>query len=412
MLLDFGADVNGTTQFTLDTPLHTAARIGDSAVISLLIQKGSDLELRNRKGDTPLFIAAAQPTIANVHALLAANADRAALNRINHSFLDNIRFQPESCGIFVESVRVGVNPHNPTNQGVSAFHRAVYFSSFTSFIVNSDLRLEDSIDAPFNWDFDGSAPAWIDISYRFFRKKYRIGALETFANMTPSGRWSPLCRHASRGEVKPMENLLDLNCPLNYEGCPFGSALMAACVDGRMGCVVFLVRRGASLTYCGPNGYRSAYVAARKHKSILRWLLVGRFVDQNKLAPSHGLSDTQQDCQPITWRGPIKAEVVVSGILERWPKESSQAYWSRLQKQKLHWRGKVPPLARERRTLRPSNLIPVEKVRTHPDGYDNPRALKIHGNGDSMQDDKRDTRSQTTPQMMFDGLLWYTPWVA
>lgn len=373
MLLKFGADINGTELSLLNTPLHAAVRIEDVEVVSVLIRKGADLELRNRDGQTPLLLAASEGTLAGVNALLDAGADRTVSDYRNRSILDVIPYSPrKSCNTFVESVRAGVNPHIPRALGFSAFHQAVEMPHFASCILNSEFRLEDSL--PYNWGFIVLAPAWINTAYRLFRKKYRVESLHTFANMTPSEHWSPLCQFASRVEVKAMENLLDLDCPLNFEGCTHGSALMAACVDGRMESVVFLVRRGASLTYHGPNGYRSAFIAARKQKTILSWLLVGRFVDQKKLTVPCGSPDTRGDCQPFTWGGPIVAEVVISGGSERWPKESSQSYWTRLMNWKTYLRGKVPPLGPERRTIRPTNLVPDEKVRIHPDGYDSPRS--------------------------------------
>lgn len=315
------------------------------------------------------------------------------LNRYNRSFLDIIPYgDSRSCKLFAESLRTCVSPHKPTRIGFSAFHRAIGQPQFVSYILNSDFRLDDS--KPCSWYNAGCSPVWIDTAHRLYRKKYRIEALQTLANMTPSDHWSPLCRFASRGEVNPMKNLLDLNCPLNYEGCPIGSALMVACVDGRMAAVAFLVRRGASLTYQGPNGYRSAYIAARKQKQILNWLLVGRFVDQRKLTGSCGLPNTREDSQPFTWGGPFKAEVVISGEMERRPNESCQAYWSRLMREKVYWRGKVPPLNQNRLTVRPSNLVPDEKVRIHPGGYDSPRQHPSHSIDDLKQDSENGMRPQ------------------
>ncbi|KAK8004617.1 glycoside hydrolase family 3 protein [Apiospora arundinis] len=170
-----------------------------------------------------------------------------------------------------------------------------------------------------------------------------------------------------------MDNLLGIGAQLDCDGCPLGSALMAACEHGRKNSVIFLARRGAALVYSSPSGFRSAYLAAQKFPDILNWLLVGRFVDQAKLstAPScpNGL-DGDNTVGSYAWSGPRKVEFIITGAMERHPKESSLEYWTRLMREKKAWRGKVVPLVPGRRSTRSSNLVPQEYVRIHPDGYE------------------------------------------
>ncbi|KAK6815723.1 ankyrin repeat-containing domain protein [Apiospora arundinis] len=149
---------------------------------------------------------------------------------------------------------------------------------------------------------------------------------------------------------------------------------MAACEYGRESSVIFLARRGAALTYSSPSGFRSAYLAAQKFADILEWLLIGRFVDQAKLSATPscpgGLEESDIVGGSYAWSGPRKAELIITETMERQPKESSFEYWVRLMQEKKTWRGKVVPLASGRQTARPSNLVPQEYVRIHPDGYE------------------------------------------
>ncbi|OTA97079.1 hypothetical protein M434DRAFT_392249 [Hypoxylon sp. CO27-5] len=169
-----------------------------------------------------------------------------------------------------------------------------------------------------------------------------------------------------------MGNLLTLEANLEFEGCPDGTALIAACHAGRLESVIFLVRRGATLSYHGPNGFRTAF-DKRTPKHILQWLLVTRFTDQGKIRETPVGSSSSMSAILRPWSGIVKTEMVICEDLERDPDESSMDYWIYLMGAKKRLRGKVVPVDDKRKTVRPLKLIPVEHVRIHPDGYEIPK---------------------------------------
>ena len=57
-LLSKGAKVNGDPRFRGETPLSSAALIGNKAVVDLLIAKGADVNLTGKGGDAPIANAA------------------------------------------------------------------------------------------------------------------------------------------------------------------------------------------------------------------------------------------------------------------------------------------------------------------------------------------------------------------
>jgi hypothetical protein len=166
-----------------------------------------------------------------------------------------------------------------------------------------------------------------------------------------------------------VKNLLEIGADIDFEGCPSGSALMAACSYGQFKVVKYLVREGASLCYWGPSGFRSAFLSCNGSAEVLHWLLVGRFSDQSKLttAAEPGMAPTSDGLRP--WSGITTAELVIIGGMERGETESAKQYWSRLMQIKAGWRGKVVPNTTKWRTGRSSRLVPIETVRVHPDGY-------------------------------------------
>ena len=67
LLIEKGADVNGKNKHG-KTPLHYAAGNGNAAVAELLIEKGADVNAKDKDGKTPLAIAikAGHEEVANL----------------------------------------------------------------------------------------------------------------------------------------------------------------------------------------------------------------------------------------------------------------------------------------------------------------------------------------------------------
>lgn len=397
-LLEHGADPNATGLRTYGTPLGCAIRSeedAESAIALLLIRRGAKLNYRDEEGKTALLQAVHAHRVPVITELLHADVDLTVTDYDDSSVLDLLSIDSEhSCSLFYQFLRFGLPIHR--NKSIryigSPFHYAICGSKFTSFILNSDVRLDESPTFPWSLVLPGSA--WISKAYPYYVKRFGRKSLQKFANLEPSRGWSPLCISASNGDLVMMQNIMDLGAEVNIEGCPYGSALMAACVSGRKECVALLVRRGACVAYHGSKGFRSAYLASEKNPIILHWLLVGRFVDQKKLlSEPHQSSMIWENCEKFTWGGPTKVEMVISGMMERLPKESSRDYWSRLMQEKGKLHGNIPPLDVGRRTSRPSSLIPTEIV-------------KPHKNGSSSRKPEREDRHRDVPQMAFDGLLW------
>ncbi|KAK7967900.1 uncharacterized protein PG986_002177 [Apiospora aurea] len=371
LLLDMGADINARDHW-LNTPLVATIQYGTVnklKVATHLIAKGACVERRGSNNHTALMEACSQGLPDVVEELLDAHDNTAVMDQDQFSLL-HFTMDPRTFAILVQK---GLDIHSLKFDGWSGLHLAVFEPSYTSSLLNMDIRLEDS--NPIQWAGINLTALPGSLGFlRLARRKYRREALEMFINLSPCNSWSPLSLAAASGSVAIMDSLLSLGAPLDSNGCPLGSALMAAGEAGQEDSVIFLVRRGAALTYSGSSGPRSVFVAAQKFPDVLNWLLVGRFMDQAKLAAAttfpDGLEDGDKYDRLYTWGGPIKAELIITGIKERHPQESSFEYWCRLMRIKKCWRGRVVMLTPGMRTTRPSNLVPREYVRIHPDGYE------------------------------------------
>jgi len=84
-----GSDINLKDEYG-STPLIVAATFGVTDAVELLIDAGADLSAANGEGSTPLHVAAFFCRTDIVKALLAAGADRNAKNLAGRTALDSV----------------------------------------------------------------------------------------------------------------------------------------------------------------------------------------------------------------------------------------------------------------------------------------------------------------------------------
>lgn len=319
-------------------------------------------ESRDDAGNTAMLTACDSLPLDVITFLKSQGADCTETNLWYRSTLHNAAWKPHP-ELFSMLVRSGVSPHRLNDEAVSPVHLAMAYGGLTAFILNHEIALNDTHPTP--WTALGTGSGKF-LSREFKRYLRRLGKhdLRRITNLYPEDAWSPLCRFALSGDIEVLENLLELDAAIDHEGSPKGSALMFACASGIVASVKFLVRKGASLCYQAPNGqYRSALAAAKASASITHWLLVGRFTEQPKIGPPGPAGQAEEATK--CWSGGAKAEFLITGDFERYSDESSLEYYLRLMEIKEGMRGQVVPPAGNRKTSRPSRLIPVETVRRH-----------------------------------------------
>lgn len=184
----------------------TASRHGNIDVVSLLINTGADLKTSDYTLLTPLHLST-----------LFRDGDEATREEV-----------------FATLVRHGLDPHQQDRFSWSPIHRAIRIGSFASILLNSDFRLDDGKAFPWNGLLDNEHMAWLTSHYALFLRKLGLERMRKLANLVPTNTWAPLCIYASQGDSMAVTNLLDLGACLDFEGCPSGSALMAACSAGRL----------------------------------------------------------------------------------------------------------------------------------------------------------------------------------
>ena len=367
--------VCGDLEQALELAIQTG-RPSQMEMVESLLSHGANVDQRYQFGDTPILLASQRGNPQLVDCLIKAGADWTVVNRHGWSILHNAA-SSRSSRIFARFSGQGAPVHLKNNPGVSPLHLAMTHDIFTSLIINNNYKME--LTPSFPWFlFANSQFAWIGSSFRVYRKRFGDTLLRHIANMQPKKPrdWSPLCLMSAGGNTTAMENLIQLGASLDGEGSPSGSALSTACANRQLESVKLLVRRGASISYIGRThgGRISCLASAQGSAVITRWLLVSRFTDQQKITNIQSSLDNAESGFVKPWSGITKAELVITGVHERAPSESSLKYFVRLKQLRRDMRGRqVPVTGFGRGTCRPSRLVPRETVRIHPDDKRAPR---------------------------------------
>ncbi|KAJ3531214.1 hypothetical protein NM208_g8973 [Fusarium decemcellulare] len=197
------------------------------------------------------------------------------------------------------------------------------------FVLNSQINPETLQPIPWHWLRRDCKFPFLDSMFNHFRRRFHDRYLRTWLNLQPVRGWSPLCRAASRGSIKAMENCLLMGADIDFEGCPLGSALMIASACGKLEAVKLLVRKDAATNYVGRIGPINVISVARS-KKVKAWLLVGRFNDRLRLNAS-GDSETARLRKPISyWSGIVQARYKLVTWATRHATESALDYAKRL----------------------------------------------------------------------------------
>lgn len=350
------------------SPLHWAIRHSNVPAINLLLKNQAEVNQFDSLGRTPLLLAVssrhpaqimrellkagaglAEPIRCRIESMkmairngdlevvkILAEADPETLKSVDQHAGDELLREAGSAGVFQYLVSRGADPFSVQEYRSTAITAHMFPACWlTGIIFNSGLASESAEDplacevAVAAYD-SASDPG----SVHFIKKLYRslsIGVFGKLVNRTKYGIGSPLCLAASMNGTHMVEALIAMGAEIDFEGCRYGSALMAACVWGSLNVVRFLVRSGAVMCYVNGDGLpRSAVNLSARHQGVTRWLLVGRHVEQRKLE----YQPSQHKPQHSAWAGPRLFKLALPTNMQRDFGESSWDHVRRLQKWK------------------------------------------------------------------------------
>lgn len=140
LLIERGADLESRNRYSGDTALITATRAGYHDIACLLLDKKADLDAINRHGDTALIAAVARGHVATAKALIDAGCDLNKKNRngstalmlaAEHGHLDLVRML----------LTAGADQNKRDKQGITALMWAVKNGIYDLVDILADSRV-------------------------------------------------------------------------------------------------------------------------------------------------------------------------------------------------------------------------------------------------------------------------------
>jgi len=301
-LLEKGADVNAKDRVGI-TPLHRAAYAGYTDVVRLLIDKGADVNAKAMNLGTPLHIAATKGDYKTIELLLSKGADINAKNRQGRTVLfetmtGRAASQKEVVELLLakgakvpvfhlaayrgdmdklrKRVQDGIDINSQEDFGGAALHLAANSDNkeIMEFLINKGA----TVDAKDAWD-------WTPLHYAAYNncQNTMILLLAKGANLNAINRHNqtPLDEAAEMGHKGAVELLIDkgadVNAKLRYDYTP----LFWAAFGGHKDMVEFLIVKGANVNAKNIWGWTPLHIAACDgHKDVVE-LLIAKGADIN-----------------------------------------------------------------------------------------------------------------------------------
>jgi len=309
LLLQYGATIDCLSRFQ-GTPLHDAARLGYLEVVQLLVENGAKLNARSM-GQTPAMSAARGGQTEILRYFVEKGTSLTQRDMAGDTLLHAAGVS--NAHTFSYLLQIGCSPKVENYLGVTpvvnALEHATNNMAKVSLIMNWDLDYERCIrQVPFNWYDD------ICTVLKLLFKRLGFARASSMINIPFSEsfvRETLLTKASKYGDIRELDVLIQAGANLELEGCPEGTALNAACHEGQLTSVIYLIRAGASIFGSKDGLEFTAVQSAQDFPEILEWLLVKRHTQQPKLCWETGQT---VDGEMASWQGPMLAEVPISGL--------------------------------------------------------------------------------------------------
>ena len=288
-LLEAGALVD-KTNFAYETPLHIAARNGEVEKMEILLAYGANPQARDGYLQTPAMLAARH---GHLKALLTLSR-----NGVGHDEFDaggegishHAAYSRTLMGVFhLINSSNGDSFGKENKMGHSAMSVAFALAGDKIPMLLNTAPSQGAYCAAKSNSLCGAVQnqSMTGLVMKMVLKRV---PLEILSKLLAHQDWlvgTPLYAActiaASTSQNAIIDLLLAAGAALELRGGDEGTPLMGACAAGRLKVVKHLVRKGAKICYMEDGQVFSALRAAKYFPEIIRWLLVGRYLEGPKL---------------------------------------------------------------------------------------------------------------------------------
>jgi ankyrin repeat protein len=156
-MLDMGADVNATYEHYKITPLHIAVSKGDQNIVEALLEKGANVEAKDKDGYNPLHIAVTKQNQKIVEALLEKGANVEVKDNYDQTPL-HIAILKENKNIVEALLKHDADVEAQNKFGLTPLHQALMYRNGNPVIVEALLEKGANVEAK---NINGHTPLYV-----------------------------------------------------------------------------------------------------------------------------------------------------------------------------------------------------------------------------------------------------------
>jgi ankyrin repeat protein len=285
---------------------------------------------------TPLMIACSNGSVPIVQLLTVHEHGRLIRDARGQSALHHST-RPAGFQAFIHLLEAGWDPYQTDNVGRSSIHLALSDRRFLTYILNADLDLEHLMPKGAHvlqlLLFYGNADR-LRLFLRRFPEEYR----QRLVNHKSAIGQHPLFHAAQGANIISMQFMIRAGVDVEIQDFIGRTALIFACLAGRLDSVKLLVRNGAKLRYDVMEQSVSAFEAAHNHEKITKWLLVLRHTEHRRISDV----DKTEGRSLKYWSGVRQLEIPLEGYFSRKLGQSRWDWIKFIHSRKDSWRTMVP----------------------------------------------------------------------
>ncbi|KAF2818297.1 ankyrin, partial [Ophiobolus disseminans] len=311
VLLDLGVDVDARDNGGW-TPLHHATKVGCVDTISKLLQRGATPRACDRIGRTPLMILVCTGTLKAVAIMVALETDKTSAD-VNGKTALHYAVLAWRLDVLIYLIKMGWDAYQLDKSGRSPVCYALSSPRLASYIYATHLDLTHLVSKSGNISTVKLSPS--TNSTRSFYRYLPQTAVVQYLKSLLDGVSTPLMSFAFLSQTQGMRILIESGAELEDRNRSGDTALIVACREGQLPSVVFLVRQGAKLEYTYDSRLINALKSASSHAGVIKWFLVDRWADQDKLTSEPFNSEAPAPLRP--WTGVRTVKIPLRGTFAR-----------------------------------------------------------------------------------------------
>ena len=290
-LLDGNADMNDRVRSLEtcsaewgNTPLHCAARVGNTGAISVLLARGADVDAQNDRGLTPLHRAVRFADVVTL--LIAKNADANAVDEQGRTAL-HLAAAFEDTSVIRELIKAGAKVDQKDNEGRTPLHHAAEWgqTAVAATLVSSNSNIDDPAK-------HGVTPLHIATQKNHAAFVRFLLDSNADANAADDFEWTPLHDAAERGSQQIAQMLIDKGAKVTNIDAYRSTPLHQAAQRGHMAIIELLVKSGGSVAATDCRGHTALHCAASQGHKLAYRQLVKKGADE-KLRDKRGKTASQ-----------------------------------------------------------------------------------------------------------------------